>query len=82
LPLENVLLTRPHSANLLHCRSPFLCALSTSIIGSVSHPAGDRPSHPNLVNKLTSKVDLGAGNLSDLRTLVLEQVPDTLNILR
>src|ERR1700722_17183508 len=27
-------------------RSPFLCALSTSNIGSVSHPAGDRPSHP------------------------------------
>src|ERR1700691_3405837 len=27
-------------------RSPFLCALSASIIGSVSHPAGDRPSHP------------------------------------
>jgi hypothetical protein len=24
--------------------------LSTSFIGSVSHPAGDRPSHPNLVN--------------------------------
>src|SRR5580700_5244172 len=34
-----------HSANLLHCRSPF-CALSASFIGSVSHPAGDRPSHP------------------------------------
>src|SRR5580704_10738217 len=27
-------------------RPPFLCALSTSNIGSVSHPAGDRPSHP------------------------------------
>src|ERR1700691_5380415 len=27
-------------------RSPFLCAWSTSNIGSVSHPAGDRPSHP------------------------------------
>jgi hypothetical protein len=26
--------------------SDFLCALSTSTIGSVSHPAGDRPSHP------------------------------------
>jgi hypothetical protein len=34
-----------HSANLLHSRSPF-CALSTSFIGSLSHPAGDRPSHP------------------------------------
>jgi hypothetical protein len=27
-------------------RSPFRCALSASIVGSVSHPAGDRPSHP------------------------------------
>src|ERR1700686_578288 len=27
-------------------RSPFHCALSASIVGSVSHPAGDRPSHP------------------------------------
>src|SRR5262249_14182010 len=44
LPFKNVLSTRLHSANLLHCRSPFLCALSTSIIGSVSHPVGDRPS--------------------------------------
>src|SRR6202035_2856682 len=36
----------PNSASLFHSRSPFLCALSTSNIGSVSHPAGDRPSHP------------------------------------
>ena len=27
------------SASLLHCRPPFHCALSTSNIGSVSHPA-------------------------------------------
>jgi hypothetical protein len=27
-------------------RSPFHCALSASIVGSVSHPVGDRPSHP------------------------------------
>src|SRR5437016_13017924 len=33
LPVQNVFFTRLHSANLLHCRSPFLCALSTSIIG-------------------------------------------------
>src|SRR5580704_6623281 len=46
LSLKNVFSTRPHSANLLHCRSPFHCASSTSNIGSVSHPAGDRPSHP------------------------------------
>src|SRR5439155_12455305 len=38
LPVQNVFFTRLHSANLLHCRSPFLCALSTSIIGSLSHP--------------------------------------------
>src|ERR1700746_1140024 len=38
LPFENIFSTRPHSANLLHCRSPF-SASSTSIIGSVSHPA-------------------------------------------
>ena len=37
------------ASNLLHCRSPFLCASSTSNIGSVTHPAGDRPSHPNLI---------------------------------
>src|SRR5256884_81749 len=38
LPVQNVFFTRLHIANLLHCRSPFLCALSTSIIGSLSHP--------------------------------------------
>jgi hypothetical protein len=27
-----------------------IAPLSASIIGSVSHPAGDRPSHPNLIN--------------------------------
>src|SRR6202158_5142910 len=30
----------------IHSRSPFHCVLSASIVGSVSHPAGDRPSHP------------------------------------
>src|SRR5215472_18194153 len=40
---------RLHGANLLHCRSPFLCASSTSNLGSLTHPAGDRPSHPNLI---------------------------------
>src|SRR5216684_2909846 len=45
LLLENFVTKYLHSANLLHSRSPF-CALSTSFIGSVSHPAGDRPSHP------------------------------------
>src|SRR5215831_2222998 len=37
--LEILASIRLHSANLLHCRSPFLCASSTSNIGSVSHPA-------------------------------------------
>ena len=50
LLLENFTLEYLYSANLLHSRSPFLCASSTSNIGSVSHPAGDRPSHPNLVS--------------------------------
>src|SRR5258708_40176779 len=43
---ENHVFIYPNSASLFHSRSPFLCALSTSNIGSVSHPAGDRPSHP------------------------------------
>src|SRR5262250_375602 len=43
LPLENVFSIRLLGANLLHCRSLF-CASSTSNIGSVSHPVGDRPS--------------------------------------
>src|ERR1700724_2896300 len=42
---ENLHPLAHHSANLLHCRSPF-CASSASFTGSVSHPAGDRPSHP------------------------------------
>src|SRR5271157_107328 len=37
--LENFAPEYLHSANLLHCRSPFLCASSTSNMGSVSHPA-------------------------------------------
>src|SRR5258708_692551 len=45
LLLENFVTKYLHSANLLHSRSPFYCASSTSNIGSVSHPAGDRPSH-------------------------------------
>src|SRR6059036_3117489 len=35
---KNLVATHRHSANLLHSRSPFSCASSTSIIGSVSHP--------------------------------------------
>src|SRR5258708_30589810 len=36
---ENHVSIYPNSASLLHSRSPFYCALSTSNIGSVSHPA-------------------------------------------
>src|ERR1700685_1108958 len=43
---ENHVSVYPNSASLFHSRSPFLCALSTSNIGSVTHPVGDRPSHP------------------------------------
>src|SRR6202140_3407197 len=46
LVLENFVLECLHSDSLFHSRSPFGCASSTSTIGSVSHPAGDRPSHP------------------------------------
>src|SRR6266853_3994135 len=46
LSFENHVSIYPNSASLFHSRSPFHCALSTSNIGSVSHPAGDRPSHP------------------------------------
>src|SRR2546425_8936993 len=36
---ENHVSIYANSASLLHSRSPFHCALSTSNIGSVSHPA-------------------------------------------
>src|SRR5207253_6857300 len=36
---ENHVSIYPNSASLFHSRSPFHCALSTSNIGSVSHPA-------------------------------------------
>src|SRR5260370_20755238 len=72
LLLENFTLEYLYSANLLHSRSPFLCASSTSIIGSVSHPAGDRPSHPNLINGsqnlLRPQNERGGSKLSALVT--------------
>src|ERR1700693_5866217 len=46
LLLENFTLECLHSDSLFHSRSPFVCASSASTIGRVSHPAGDRPSHP------------------------------------
>src|SRR5271167_273581 len=45
VPFENHLSVYPNSVSLFHSRSPFSCATSASNIGSVSHPAGDRPSH-------------------------------------
>src|SRR6202007_273539 len=42
---ENHVSIYQNSASLFHSRSPFLLSSSTSNIGSVSHPAGDRPSH-------------------------------------
>src|ERR1700693_2107463 len=36
---ENHVSIYPNSANLLHSRSPFLCATSASNLGSLSHPA-------------------------------------------
>jgi hypothetical protein len=44
-----------------------IAPLSASIIGSVSHPAGDRPSHPNLVNAQIAEVHFGEGTLPVLR---------------
>src|ERR1700691_1891233 len=44
LLLENFALEYLYSASPFHSRSPFGCASSASTIGSVSHPAGDRPS--------------------------------------
>jgi hypothetical protein len=42
-----ILLPPPgHGAILFHKPVSFPCALSASIVGSVSHPVGDRPSHP------------------------------------
>src|SRR5258708_36317798 len=66
LLLENFTLEYLYSANLLHSRSPFLCASSTSIIGSVSHPAGDRPSHPNLINAANRTSGVMVRDLSGL----------------
>src|SRR5690348_4450295 len=69
LSFKNAFSTRAHSANLLHCRSPFLCALSTSIIGSVTHPAGDRPSHPNLINAESERLESRKGTCPVWRLL-------------
>src|SRR5258708_37546046 len=48
--LENLVATFRHSANLLHSRSPFSCASSTSIIGSVSHPVETGLLIPSVTN--------------------------------
>lgn len=45
--LENLVPAYHHSANLFQSRSPFRCASSASIIGSVSHPAKTGPFIPS-----------------------------------
>src|ERR1700684_2891124 len=55
--LENLDPLNRHSANLLHCRSPF-CASSASFIGSVSHPAGRPAFSSHLISRVTGKVKL------------------------
>src|SRR6202020_3345677 len=55
LLLQNFVPQYLHSANLLHCRSPF-CASSASFIGSVSHPAGRPAFSSHLINALTGAV--------------------------
>src|SRR5580658_6803492 len=54
LLLQNLVPQYLHSANLLHCRSPF-CASSASFIGSVSHPAGRPAFSSHLINAVTGK---------------------------
>src|ERR1700729_4614034 len=53
LLLQNFVPQYLHSANLLHCRSPF-CASSASFIGSVSHPAGRPAFSSHLINAVVS----------------------------
>src|ERR1700676_459323 len=66
---ENPVSIYLNSASLFHSRSPFLCALSTSNIGSVPHPAGDAPSHPICETALSS-----TGNLGTSQALALKEV--------
>ena len=45
---------------LIFCIAGLLfCALSTSNIGSVSHPAGDRPFHPSDLSRNWKHLDIG-----------------------
>ena len=50
---------RLNLAILFHGRSPFALRVR-SIIGSLTHPAGDRPSHPILCEK-SAQCDFGQG---------------------
>ena len=56
LLIENFAHKCVRSAGLFHCRYPFRCASSTLIIGSVSHPAADRPSHIICVIKISRTI--------------------------
>src|SRR5947207_11066675 len=66
---ENHVSIYPNSASLLHCRSPFHCALSTSNIGSVSHPAATGLSHLIIAVSAVSQVHVESATKAG-RTLV------------
>src|SRR6267154_1346097 len=64
---ENHVSIYPNSASLFHGRSPFLCALSTSNTGSVSHPAETGLLIPSdKRGGLNEKVLRGIGEVTDL----------------
>src|ERR1700682_2553274 len=53
---ENHVSIYPNSASLFHSRSHFLCALSTSNIGSVSHPAETGRTHCEATSHMPIRV--------------------------
>ena len=69
LPLKNVFPTHPHSANLLHCRSPFYCAFEHvqhwERIASRGRPAFSF----HLVSRITGNLDTGTGPLSPVKVV-------------
>src|ERR1700674_2653964 len=74
---ENHVSIYPNGVSLFHSRSPFLCALSTSNLGSVSHPAGDRPSHPICETGLPE-----CGHLAVASSLILFRRNDKMFLFR